>query len=237
MGAGCVATFNAENVTTGGAAIDFYSIWGSAANNVFVGGLDNTNSIGVIFWNNTLPWSKASNLPSGAPPITGIWGDSASDVYAVGSVYGKVYNSTGAGLFTEVQSTGTFDEYLAVWGSGNFQNIWVVGGSVSTSPGAIVDRHMGAAWMKETTNIVGQVAATGVWGSGDMDVYAVINDGRVIHSTGSGIWGTPQQFSHTSKALAGIWGADATHIWAVGAAGTIIFTAGNGLSILSSIPQ
>lgn len=228
QGSSCVAVFNTENANTGGKVIDFYSVWGSASNNTFIGGFNTTDSIGVIFWNNGGSFAPVSALPNGAPPIQGIWGDNANDIYAVGGIYGKVYHSTSPGLFPEVQSTGIFDSYEAIWGSGNFQNVWVVGGTTSTNAGAIVNRHSGAAWSMETTGLTGQIRLTGVWGAGDNDVYAVCNDGRIIHTTGGGTWGTPQQFSHTANALQAIWGADSTHIWAVGAGGTLVFTSGNG---------
>lgn len=231
QGNSCVAVFNSENANTGTTAVDFYGVWGSSSNDVYAVGYDNTNHIGVVYRKiNSGAWGAASPLPNGAPGLAAIWGDNGNDIYAVGNVLGKIYYSAGAGSFTEVQSTGIFDSYWAVWGSGNNQNVWAVGGTTSSTPGGIVDRHgPGAQWNAEASGLAGQIRLMGVWGSGDTDVYAVSNDGRIIHSAGTGSWGTPQQHSNTNNALNAVWGADSTHIWAVGAAGTIVFTKGDGM--------
>lgn len=231
QGSSCISSFSSESANTGGAAVDFWTIWGSSSNDIYAAGYDNTNNIGAVYRKiNNGAWAAGNAMPSGTSILTGIWGDNANDIYLVSLGYGKIFYSSGAGVFTQVQNTGTFDSYMGVWGSGNQQNVWVVGGTTSLSAGGIIDRHgPGAQWAAETSGLAGQIQLTSVWGSGDTDIYAVCSDGRIIHSAGNGTWGTPQQMSHTTNQLNGVWGADPMHIWAVGSAGTIIFTAGDGM--------
>ncbi len=226
LGAGCGAVFNPESSGTGA---DLYSVWGSSSVDVFVGGYDTTNSKPVMLHiKSDGTWTAAPAMPAGCLGVWAIWGDSSTDIYAT-SILGKIYYSSGAQTFTETQNTSIYDSFYGVWGSGIFNDVWVVGGNTSTTPTARVRRHSNGGWADEASGITGQVTFRGVWGSGDQDVYAVTDDGRILHTTGNGTWGSPQQFTNGStKPLYGVWGADASHIYAIGDTGTILFSTGNG---------
>ena len=59
----------------------------------------------------------------------------------------------------------------------------------------------------------------GVWGSSPSDIFAVGEDGTILHYDGTRWW---PQTSSTSKTLYAVGGTSATDVYAVGARGTIV---------------
>lgn len=59
----------------------------------------------------------------------------------------------------------------------------------------------------------------GLWASGPSDVWAVGNEGRILHS--DGVEWTPMATGYEENLL-GIWGSDAEDVWVVGAGGRIL---------------
>ncbi|MCI0457632.1 MAG: hypothetical protein L0Z62_11730 [Gemmataceae bacterium] len=76
----------------------------------------------------------------------------------------------------------------------------------------------------------------GVWGSGPNDVYAVGDNGLILHSSDQGATWAPE-VSGTTSNLTGVWGSGSSIVYAVGANGTILRRQTNVVSVPSATPE
>lgn len=203
---------------------------------------------GALARNTGSGWQLMSLI---APPVEGIWGSSAGDVWAVGNSFFS--HGDGAGNWTtDVTPDGV--GVHGVWGTGA-GDVWAAGdmGSVfhydgfgwnvalqdsasdlyavwGSSPGdvwAVGDagavRHWdGASWSAGT---VGTGDFRAVWGSAANDVFAVATDGTIERWDGS-TWLAMN--SGVGSALYSVWGSAANDVYAVGEYGTVLHYDGNG---------
>src|SRR5919106_1772367 len=103
-----------------------------------------------------------SSVPSGTTnALYGIWGSSASDIWAVGAS-GTILHWNGS-AWSSVTS-GTKAGLNAVWGSGP-SDVWTVGS------GGIILHWNGSAWSSEPSGTTDGLR--GVWGSSATEVWAV----------------------------------------------------------------
>jgi hypothetical protein len=182
----------------------------------------------------------------------GVWGPSASDIWAVGE-QGTIihYNGTSWSLV----SSPTLNSLYAVWGS-SASDVWALGPS-------IILHYDGTTWTPASTS----KEVFGVWGSSRSDVWAVganallhqdgarwsqNSSGAVVPAVSLKIWGSsssnawvvggyqigatccPGRISHyngttwsdvpieAQPALDDVWGSSATDVWVVGDFGTIL---------------
>ena len=137
--------------------------------------------------------------------LNGIWGSSASDIYAVG-IGGTILHSGGDGQWT-AQTSGTTATLSAIWGD-SASDLFATGDS-------IVLRSSGDGnWHAETPPGGPWLA---VWGSSGSDVY-IAGIGGIAHSTGDGSW-TLQPPSTLPRGYFGLGGRGASDVWAVGGDG------------------
>jgi hypothetical protein len=61
---------------------------------------------------------------------------------------------------------------------------------------------------------------TAIWGSGPDDIYAVGDDGTIVHSEGDGRWELVPV--DTTWDLQDVWGTGADSVYVVGQAGTVL---------------
>jgi hypothetical protein len=211
-----------------------------------------TVAAGTIIW---------SSIPTDT--LRGVWGSSASDVWAVGySGAIRHYNGT---IWSGV-SSGTSQSLVGVWGT-SATDVWAVGGVSGT-----ILHYNGTSWSSSLER--GQPGILfGVWGGSTSDVWVVGDVDSVLHYNGtswsavggvtrtmSGIWGssasdvwavgnstgiggtifhydgtTWSSFSAgTTQGLSGVWGSSASDVWAVGDNGTIVHYNGTSWSTVSS---
>src|SRR5258705_12876346 len=71
----------------------------------------------------------------------------------------------------------------------------------------------------------------GIWGTSTSDVWAVGNNGTILHYNGTS-WSSVS--SGTSEFLFGIWGTSTSDVWAVGDNGTILHYNGASWSSIGS---
>jgi len=150
-----------------------------------------TVAAGTIVW---------SSIPMDT--LRGVWGTSASDVWAVG-YHGalKHFNGTSWTNFT----SGTTEPLIGVWGTSP-SNVWIVGGLNGT-----ILHYDGASWSSAFER--GQRGALfGVWGGSASDVWVVGNVDSVFHYNGT-TWSNVATITPT---IFGMWGNTASDIWAVG---------------------
>ena len=143
-------------------------------------------------------WRLESPLPTGYA-LNGVWGSSASDVWAVGDA-GTIVHWNGA-VWATVAS-GTKKDLKAIWGSGA-SNVWAVGVA-----GTILHWN-GSAWTAETSPTTNPLAA--IWGSGANDVWAVGAD--VLRWNGSEWTAKLEAPAGTGVVVNGVWGSGPDDVW------------------------
>ena len=151
--------------------------------------------------------------------LNGVWGSSATDVFAVGS-YGTILHYDGSSW--SPMSSGTPNQLRGVWGS-SATDVFAVGFS-----GEIL-HYDGSFWSAMSSGTTSHLQ--GVWGSSATDVFAVGQYGTILHYNGS-FWSTMS--SGTPNNLSGVWGSSATDVFAVGLNGKILHYNGNSWSAMPS---
>jgi hypothetical protein len=109
--------------------------------------------------------------------LTGVWGSSASDVFAVG------YNDKNLGVILHYDGSSwsimTVDtirvNFAGVWGS-SASDVFAVG---AYKLGKSIMHYDGSSWLLMTNGI--NAALSGVWGSSASDVFAVGWNGMILH--------------------------------------------------------
>lgn len=201
------------------------TVWGAGPLDVWVAGYYNPDN-GIIFHRDMTGTWMIAGTPTVAK-LYGLWGTSATDVFAVGgdigATHASVLHSTGAAFtdlfsYPQSQANGIFgfsstNLYLA-WSSGTapapHAGIW------HSSDGKTFSAQNGSAGAGVPPD-----GMTAVWGSAPNDVYAA--GSGIFHSVGDGAW-----FSQSTMTASAITGSSATDLYAVGPAGTILHSKGDG---------
>ncbi len=190
------------------------ALWGSRPDDLWAIGFD--GAFGIWRWDGSA-WNNRTPLPFAVrpyPPMLGIWGRSANEVWAVGYYADepRVIRWDGR-AWTNVTTPAT-GPLVRVWGSGE-RDVWILGireilhwdGSVwTTRPigGTVPDLR--ATW--------GGVAVSGV-----REAWFVGAGGQMARWDGER-WGEspPAVRQH----LRAVWGTSDANVWSVGAQGTIL---------------
>jgi hypothetical protein len=209
-----------------------------------------TVAAGTIIW---------SSIPMDT--LRGVWGSSASDVWAVGAS-GAIRHYNGA-IWSGVMS-GTSQPLAGIWGT-SASDMWAVGGFSGTilhyngtSWSSLLERAqpgiLFAVWGSSASDVwvggdadsvfhyngaswsaVGGVTRTifGIWGSSASDVWAVgyNGSGTIFHYDGT-LWSSVAP--GTTQGLNGAWGSSASDVWAVGDNGAIVHYNGTSWSTVAS---
>jgi hypothetical protein len=153
-------------------------------------------------------WSGQA-LP-GSGTFYGIWGSSASDVYAVGATAnyggGIIYHSAGNGSWVaQTVLTSMESSFRGVWGS-SASDVYAVGLA------GIYHSSGDGNWTLES----GSAGLYGVWGSGANDVYVVGGYGIILHSTGGGQWDSEPLAMTYPVDLYSVWGSGPNDVYVGG---------------------
>ena len=154
-----------------------------------------------------LAWST---VPSGTVnELDGVWGTSASNVWAVG--YETILHYDGATWSTVAGGSTLFGIWLfGIWGS-SASDIWAVGYQASGTP--VIFHYDGAHW-SSVPSLSTQVQYTSVSGSSASDVWAAGPSGFISHYDGTSwsnvLTGTEQ------ITLTAVWASSPSDVWAVG---------------------
>jgi hypothetical protein len=175
----------------------------------------------------------------------GIWGASATDVYATDSYYGGLWHydgSTWSAVSIGTIGDGPYAYLSGVWGA-SASNVFVVGhkdGYDGTMTywlmHELVLRWNGSTWtgMWVSTTIGGS-GSFSVWGASPRDVFVSrISNQRVLvfdglHWASTSCQGTPQECAGS-----GMWGTSAKNVYAASNANTIIRYDGSSWSSMTS---
>jgi hypothetical protein len=175
-------------------------------------------------WSST-GW-KATAI-TGTTRLYGVWGKSATEVYAVGET-GTILKFDGTSW--KSQSSGSTADFRAVFGPASGGYVYAVGGEIY--------RLEGSSWVSNNTSTYYCTDLNGIWGTSESNLFAVGSSGDVCYrySPTSGYWSN--MYLSITEDLKGIWGASATEIYVVGSAGVIVkgngTTSSSGWSKMSS---
>jgi len=201
---------NAWAGVTGPMNLVINSVWGTSDGNaVFATGtalagggviIKRTNNNGNFVDTGTSARQRAVAI-FGAP--TGSYIFVAANSAAGGAVL-KATSVTGA--FTEAYTNSR--EIYGVWCTSDGMDVYAVGG------GGLVAHSTdgGMTWLAESGTPNADLF--GVWGVSASDVWAVGNNGVIVHRQPNGTWGSVA--SPTSGQLTSVWASSATDVWAAG---------------------
>jgi hypothetical protein len=205
---------------------DNYDIWG-------FGGAGSTDiwSAGIAgqlrHWDGT-QWSPSPSNTTN--DLSALFGIATNDVWAVGD-QGTLQHWDG----NQWSSRSTPDfatlSFTDAWGNTS-NNIWAVGWELGGPlwQGRILNWN-GAQWSRQPG--VSSSPLNSVWGIGATDVWAVGDNGTIVHGTSApgGPWTV--QASGTTSHLNAIWGSG-TDLFAVGDSGTIVHWNGSAWAVQPS---
>ncbi len=169
-------------------------------------------------------WTSSSVDPSW---LYGVWGSSATNVYAVGSTSGssggRILNYNGS-TWTSMTTNApdSTKRFFGVWGSA-YNDIYAVG------DGSMIQYFNGTQWGSSSYSATGTFI--GVWGSDKDNVFVVGSGGRIFRKNGAS-W--TSMTSPASDGLNSVWGTSASDIFAVGTGGVIVHYNGSAWSIMTS---
>lgn len=143
--------------------------------------------------------------------LSGVWGASPRDVFAVGAA-GTIlrFDSAWAPM-----TSGTTRNLRAVWGT-SATNVYAVGG------GGTILHYDGSQWTEEASGTGGVL--TGIWGAGPDEIYVSAADGSVLRGSGTG-WSTAVR--DTSAQFYAVWGASSREVYAAGSGGAVLLWDGS----------
>jgi len=166
---------------------------------VFATGEDGVGNA-AIFHFDGISWSTMP-IPAAPYGCYGIWGSSATDVYAVCGDAGNILHYDGTS-WTTMTSVGNY--LWGVWGT-SWRDVWAVG------DGGTAFHFDGSSWTAHpapTTNWLWSV-----WGTSPNDVYAVGTSGTIMRWDGS-TW--TSMASRVASSIRDIWGNSSSQLTAVG---------------------
>jgi hypothetical protein len=188
------------------ADLQLNAVWGGARR-VFAAGQSFAQGATLVYFDET-KWVET--VVPGVPVLTGLWGTSDSDVFAVGSdailhydgtTWSRMTVPTIAGLrLTGVSGNSSHNVYAVGW-SGDLVNVT-----------RQVLHFDGVSWTS-VYQAPGNGTLQAVWTGADGQVVAV-GGGDALHYNGSS-WST-KPLPSTTYSLAGVWGASASDVYAVG---------------------
>jgi hypothetical protein len=205
------------------------AIYGTSASDIFVTGVYEGSSDGLILHYDGQAWSE--QFRTNQVLLGGLWGSSATDVFAAGNPTG---GSLSPGLvlryngsqWSDMGPQEEFDHYLSVWGTS--PGDLFVGGWFDAIPANGLIRHYdGSPWSPMTGHPFGTNGEiTDLTGVSPTDVYALGSSSEegasrtyaIARYDGSG-W-TPS-FATTEYQLNGVWAVGANDAFAVANAGYI----------------
>jgi hypothetical protein len=203
---------------TSGTLHDLHGVWGNSSSNFYAVG-----ESGTILHFNGSGWSTVTS--GTVNRLNAVWGNSANNIFVVGED-GTILHFDGSSW--NVQESGVKANILGVWGTNDGAHVYAVGNSrwiIDHWEYTLLHWESSAA----TWNIMTSFSTTtrkliDIWGTSSSNVYAVGEDGVLLHYNGSA-WS--EIASGTTADLYGIWGSSASNVYAVGAFGTLLRYDGN----------
>ncbi len=136
-------------------------------------------AVSILLSNMCIPQAQAQSwntMTSGTTThLYGVWGSSATDVFAVGDMSTILHYD---GMSWAPMAAGTEYLFACVWGS-SATDVFAGG-----SNGAIL-HYNGTAWALMASNAPAGTRIESIWGSAGNDVFAVGGNGVILHYDGA----------------------------------------------------
>ncbi len=189
---------------TAGFVADF---WGFAPDDLYA-----VTGVTLLRWNGTA-WSTVDLGGAVAPTdLQAIWGTSDDDLWLGDTLNSQVFHWNGTAWSTTVAQTTDVEDLWGVPGA--------PGGPLFASGTFGISRWNGSAW-SAASGVAIMGGASGLWGFGAADVWAVGNFGTLAHWSGAA-WTDTTPYDPNFLAVGeSVWGAAPDDVWAVGDLGTI----------------
>jgi hypothetical protein len=181
--------------------------WGFAPDDLYA-----VAGTSLLHWDGAA-WSAVGTGGAIAPSdLTSIWGTSGGDLWLGDSQNGHVFHWNGTAWSTGITQTVAVSD---LWGVGG-----APGGAVFAGGVFGFDRWSGVAWTDISDSVVSQ--ASGIWGFGPDDVWAVGDFATLAHWDGAA-WTDrlPANDPDFEEDHQSVWGAASGDVWAVGDFGAI----------------
>jgi hypothetical protein len=148
--------------------------WGSASNDLWVGGYDGSIGAGVILHWNGFTWTNVKSVPTNA--VHALWGASPTDVWAAGD--GSTMLRWDGTSWVSGPFPGNSVTVNGIWGS-SATDIWFVGGDYAAH--AYMLHWDGTAMASVNLPVApGNNLLFGAWGSAANDVWVVGQSGLIL---------------------------------------------------------
>jgi hypothetical protein len=224
--AGTILRLNSDewSVMASPSGRDLNGVWGSVDPATGTAAVFAVGAGGTVLSHDTGVSEDWTLEHSGGSDLTGVWGASPTDVYAVGRA-GTILHYNGTNW--SAMDSGTGMDLYAVWGSSAADADSPVVYAAGERGTILV--YAGSSWQQEASPTRRDLY--GLWGSSSGDVYAVGRRGIMLHNDGSG-WRAMDVRGRAD--LNAVWGSSASDIHAVGANGTILHYDGGAWSRMRS---
>lgn len=153
--------------------VELRGVWGSSDNNLFVvgGGLKDASRSVIVHYDGS-QWSPVDTGPTNR--LSAVWGDSGSDIFAVGDG-GAILHYDGAAWVP--QESGTEADLTAVWGS-SAPDVYAAGRDPRAGTAAIL-HYDGLAW-SPIEDVTARERLRGLWGAPGGAIFAVGEGGTIL---------------------------------------------------------
>lgn len=171
-------------------------------------------------------WSGVDFIPSG--PLLALHGFPGGDLWGL-QVGGFLYRRSAGAWALQDQLGGSFfrSSLYSLWGS-TADDMWAVGLRATVA-------HIQAGKFTAAVSVQDLLEAPpnpkfpadlflwGVWGSGPRDIWAVGDEGLIVHLDGTRLDSvTPYSVGSVTPSLLSIWGSGPSDVWAVGTDGAVL---------------
>ena len=241
----CSAPIDAWTAINLPAGVRGSAIWVASASDIFVTGVSEGSSDGLILHHNGQAWSE--QFRANQVLLGGLWGSSATDVFTAGD---PAAGSTSPGLvlryngaqWSDIGPNEEFDHYLTLWGTSP-GDLFVSGWFDAIPANGLIRHYNGSAWSLMNDHEFGTNGqVTDLAGTSPTDVYALgsestfdtepsITTYAVEHYDGTG-W--TRSLTTTEYQLNGVWAVGANNAFAVGNGGRILHYDGTGWTLMTS---
>ncbi|MCC6245920.1 MAG: Ig-like domain-containing protein [Gemmatimonadaceae bacterium] len=153
----------------------------------------------------------STSLVYAAPELKGVWAVDANVAYAVG-YDGAIWRYQNGSW--QYQSTGTFTQFEAIWGSSASELVAV--GTDPQTQEAVSHRYNGTTWQRSA--FAQAVAPVALWGTSMSNILAAARFGPLQRYDGA-TWSNAT--TTTPPSLNAMWGTSATDVLLVGSSGYV----------------
>jgi hypothetical protein len=197
------------------------SVWGASPSAVFAVG--SQCGVDLVLRYDGSAWTQppATCVYHALNDLASLWGNSASDVFAIDRQRLPPWEGTSIRHF-DGQSWTTQYNHSCSFCDPHLNAVWSSAPNYATAVGdsGLIVHYDGSAWTPQTSGTTQHLEALwGIASGASATIFAVGGGGTILSFDGTS-WHA--QTSGTTQALYGIWGTSSSDVFAVGGGGTIL---------------